>query len=294
MARSPAYADFAPHGRRWTKRFGRRLLRLCFLWTLNLFFLFFFLFPFFLLVTTAVKPPREADAIPLQWFPTSLYWGNFRVLFGYFDFQRYVFNSTLVALITTLIALTLSAAAAYALARLPLPAKRTLLVLTVAAISISAITMVPSLYLLLREFGWLNTRRALLAPYVAISLPFATWILTNAFRQIPVELTEQGEVDGCTPLATLWRVVLPLASPSLITAGVVIFLTAWNEYEFAAIFILDAQSPIETAPVVLAGIGGSWGIASAASLIVALPMVAVVLILQQQIVQGLTAGALKG
>jgi ABC-type glycerol-3-phosphate transport system permease component len=294
MVRSPAYAAFIPRGRRWTKRFGRRLLRLCFLWTLNLFFLFFFLFPFFLLVTNAVKPPREADSIPIQWFPTSLYWGNFRALFGYFDFQRYVFNSTLVALITTFLALALSAAAAYALARLPLPAKRTLLVLTVTAISISAITMVPSLYLLLREFGWLNTRRALLGPYVAISLPFATWILTNAFRQIPVELTEQGEVDGCTPLATLWRVVLPLASPSLITAGVVIFLTAWNEYEFAAIFILDARSPIETAPVVLAGIGGSWGIASAASLIVALPVIAVVLVLQQQIVQGLTAGALKG
>jgi trehalose/maltose transport system permease protein len=294
MVRSPAYADFRSRGRPWTKRYGRRVLRLCFLWTLNLFFLAFFLFPFVLLVSNAVKPPREMDTIPIRWFPSSLYWGNFRILFSYFDFQRYVFNSSIIALSTTVVALLISAAAAYALAKLPLPAKRTLLVLTVVAISISAITMVPSLYLLLRDVGWLNTRRALLAPYVAISLPFAIWILTNAFRQIPGELTEQGEVDGCTPLAVLWRVVLPLAAPSLITAGVVIFLTAWNEYEFAAIFILDARSPIETAPVVLAGIGGSWGIASAASLVVALPVIAVVLILQQQIVQGLTAGALKG
>src|SRR4051794_27093304 len=136
MAQSPAYA-VTPRGRPGIRRHCRRVHRLSILRTLNLFFLIFFLFPFFLLVTSAVKPPREVDAIPMQWFPSSLYWGNFRILFSYFDFQRYVLNSTIISFATTFAALAISAAAAYALAKLPLPAKRTLLVLTVVAISIS-------------------------------------------------------------------------------------------------------------------------------------------------------------
>ncbi len=294
MAGQAVPIRFGPQGRRRLEHFGGSLLRIGLLWTINLFFLFFFLFPFYWLTITSLKPPSEVYAFPIHWLPSRLYWGNYHAVFFYMNFQQYLFNSTVVALVSTCIALVLSAGAAYALAKLPLPAKRIMLVLVVLMVSISAITLVPTLYLLLRDIGWLNTRRALIAPYVAVSLPFAIWILTIAFRDIPTELTEQAEVDGCTPLQVLWRLIVPLASPSLLTAGVIIFLTAWNEFEFAAIFILDVHSSMGTAPVALAGAGGSWGVVSAASEVVVLPVIAIVWIFQNRIVQGLTAGALKG
>jgi len=294
MATGVAVADFSSRGRRRLDRYGRRALRLGMLWSLNLCFLIFFLFPFYWLAVTAVKPPREVDAYPVQWLPSSLYLGNFRALFSFFDLQYYLFNSSVVAVTTTILTLLLSIGAAYALAKLPLPAKRTLLVLIVLTVSIAGITLVPTLYLLLRDLGWLNTRKALIAPYVAMSLPFAIWILTNAFRQIPSELVEQAEVDGCSAPQVLWRVVAPMASPTILTAGVVIFLTAWNEFEFAAIFILDVHSSIETAPVAVAGLDGSWGVASAACVVVVAPVIVLVAVFQNRIVQGMAAGALKG
>jgi len=278
---------------RW--EIGRtRFSRLIMLWTLNACFLLFFLFPFFWLTTTALKSPDEVDTLPIRWLPSHLYGGNFQAVFGYLHFQTYLANSVMVACSTTGLSLALSAAAAYALAQLPLPAKRTLLVLVVSMVTISSVTLVPSLYLLFRDLGWLNTRKALLAPYVATSLPFAIWILTNAFREIPGELSEQGEVDGCTPLQVCWRVILPLASPTLLTAALVIFLVAWNEYLFAMMFILDTHARIETAQVALANAEGGWGVIAAASEILIAPIILFVLFFQNRIVQGLTAGALKG
>jgi ABC-type glycerol-3-phosphate transport system permease component len=294
MAQAAVHANAARSTRRWPVRRRAGLLRMALLWPLNLCLLCFFLFPFYWLTITAVKSPAEVETFPIHWLPSHLYWGNFQAVFTYLHLQTYLANSMLVALTTTCVALVLSVTAGYALAKLPLPAKRTLLVLVVMMVTISGIALVPSLYLLFRDLGWLNTRKALIAPYVASSLPFAIWILTNAFRDIPGELTEQAEVDGCTPLQVLWRVILPLASPSVLTAALIIFLGAWNEFLFAAMFILDVNSNIETAPVALAGAGGSWGVVAAASEIMILPIIAVALLFQNRIVQGLTAGALKG
>jgi multiple sugar transport system permease protein len=268
--------------------------RLLALWAFNLCLLVFFLFPFYWLTTTAFKTPQEVEAYPVRWWPGHLYWGNVRAVFTALHFQSYLLNSAIVAGTTTIAALSLATAAAYALAQLPLPAKRPLLVLAVLMVSIPGIALVPSLYLLLRELGWLNTRRALIAPYVASALPLAIWILTNAFRTIPAELLHQAEVDGCTPLQALRRVALPLAAPALLAAGVLTFLGAWTEFLFAALFILDVHSDVETAPVALAGADGSWGLDAAACEVVVLPVIAVVLLLQGRIIRGLTAGALKG
>jgi len=120
------------------------------------------------------------------------------------------------------------------------------------------------------------------------------WILTNAFRAIPHDLTEQAEVDGCSLLQVLSRIILPLASPSLLTAGLFIFLGAWSEYTYALMFILDVHSDIETMPVALVTAGGSWGLLSAACEVVVVPVILVVWLFQNRIVAGLTAGALKG
>jgi multiple sugar transport system permease protein len=201
-----------------------------------------------------------------------------------------------VATATTLLALLLGTFSAYALARLPLPAKRTILVLVIVMVTFPGIALVASLFIFLRDLHLTDTYWALIIPYCAFSLPFAIWVLTNFFRDIPAELAEQAEVDGCTPVQSLTRVILPLSAPALVTAGLLIFIGAWNEFLFAYTF-MSTQS-MQTVPVAVYYFGGihevPWGEISAAAEIVSLPIIVLVLIFQRRIVQGLTAGSLKG
>jgi len=177
-----------------------------------------------------------------------------------------------------------------------LPAKRTILVLVVTMVTFPGIALVASLFIFLRDLQLTDTYWALIIPYCAFSLPFAIWVLTNFFRDIPGELAEQAEVDGCTPVQSLTRVILPLSAPALVTAGLLIFIGAWNEFLFAFTFM--SQTTMRTVPVAIYYFNGEheipWGEISAASEIVTLPIIALVLIFQRRIIQGLTAGALKG
>ncbi len=273
-----------------------RVVRLILLWTLNLLFLFFFLFPFFWQTVTALKPQNELYAQPVRWFPSHLDFSHFQTVFTGFGFGQNILNSAIVATATTFVALLLGTFAAYALARLPLPAKRTILVLVIVMVTFPGIALVASLFIFLRDLQLTDTYWAMIIPYVAFSLPFAIWVLTNFFRDIPPELSEQAEVDGCTPVQSLMRVILPLSAPALVTAGLLIFIGAWNEFLFAYTFTTRAD--VQTIPVAIYNFNGlhevPWGEISAASEIVALPIIALVLIFQRRIVQGLTAGSLKG
>lgn len=284
----------APRGRsplRW-----KRLLRLALLWVLNLVFLFFFLFPFYWQTITALKPESELYSYPVRWLPSHIDWSHFHNVFAGFGFGQNVLNSVIVATSTTFISLLLGTLAAYAIARLPLPAKRTILVLVIVMVTFPGIALVASLFIFLRDFSLIDTYWALIIPYVAFSLPFAIWVLTNFFREIPAELSEQAEVDGCTPVQSLVRVILPLSTPALVTAGLLIFIGAWNEFLFAYTF--TNKPSMYTIPVAITYFNGlhsvPWGEISAASDIVALPIITLVLIFQRRIVQGLTAGSLKG
>jgi ABC-type glycerol-3-phosphate transport system permease component len=160
----------------------------------------FFLFPFYWQTITALKPPSELYAQPVVWFPSHLYWGHFQAVFTGFHFEQNIFNSVLVATVTTVLCLVLGTFAAYALAKLPLPAKKTILVLVVTMVTFPAIALVASLFLVLRSLGLIDTYQALIVPYVAFSLPFTIWVLTNFFRDIP----------GTWPSRRRWTAV-PLA-----------------------------------------------------------------------------------
>jgi ABC-type glycerol-3-phosphate transport system permease component len=266
------------------------------LWVLNLFFLFFFLFPFYWQTVTALKPTSEINATPVVWFPSYLDFSHFQNVFVGKNFGQNILNSVIVATATTVVSLLLGTFSAYALARLPLPAKRTILVLVVVMVTFPGIALVASLFIFLRDLHLTNTYGALIIPYVAFSLPFAIWVLTNFFRDIPADLSEQAEVDGCTPVQSLTRVILPLSAPALVTAGLLIFIGAWNEFLFAYTFM--SQATMQTVPVAIYYFGGihevPWGEISAAAEIVSLPIIVLVLIFQRRIVQGLTAGSLKG
>lgn len=275
-----------------------KAVRSTLLWILNLFFLFFFLFPFFWQTITSLKPASELYVTPVQWLPSHLDFSHYYNAFHApsRSFARNILNSVIVATATTCLALFLGTLAAYALARLPLPAKRTILVLVIVMVTFPGVALVAALFIFLRDLHLTDTYWALIIPYCAFSLPFAIWVLTNFFRDIPAELAEQAEVDGCTPVQSLTKVILPLSAPALVTAGLLIFIGAWNEFLFAFTFV--SETNMQTVPVAIFYFGGihevPWGDISAASEVVSLPIIALVLIFQRLIVQGLTAGSLKG
>ena len=283
---------------KWRRITGGWLVRRILLWTLNLFFLFFFLFPLFWQTVTSLKPSSDLDVTPVRWLPSHLDFSHYYNIFNgpTSNFAQNILNSVIVASATTVLCLLLGTFSAYALARLPLPAKRTILVLVIVMVTFPGIALVASLFVFLRDFHLTNTYAALVIPYCAFSLPFAIWVLTSFFRDIPADLSEQAEIDGCTPVQSLLRVILPLSVPALVTAGLLIFIGAWNEFLFAYTFI--DQPSMQTVPVSIFYFGGlhdlPWGEISAASEIVSLPIIALVLIFQRSIVQGLTAGSLKG
>jgi ABC-type glycerol-3-phosphate transport system permease component len=290
---TPSGAPARGRRRNWGKTFRWALL-----WILNLFFLFFFLFPFYWQIVTSLKPTAQIMATPVVWFPTHLTFDHYYNVFNApsRNFAQNIINSVIVASATTLLCLFLGTFAAYALARLPLPAKRTILVLVIVMVTFPGVALVASLFIFLRDLHLTDTYWALIIPYVAFSLPFAIWVLTNFFRDIPPELAEQAEVDGCTPIQALTRVILPLSAPALVTAGLLIFIGAWNEFLFAYTFM--SQTSMQTVPVAITYFAGvhdyPWGEITAAATIVSLPIIALVLIFQRRIVQGLTAGSLKG
>ncbi|MDB5075772.1 MAG: sugar transporter permease [Chloroflexi bacterium] len=287
-------AQMPPTRRRYN---GAWIARRTLLWVLNLFFLFFFLFPLYWQTVTSFRPENELGTTPIQWFPTHFDLSHYYNVFnGPVSFAQNILNSVIVSTAATLLSLLIGTFSAYALARLPLPAKRTILVLVIVMVTFPGIALVAALFIFLRDAHLTNTYWALILPYCAFSLPFAIWVLTSFFRDIPPELSEQAEVDGCTPLQSLIRVILPLSMPALVTAGLLIFIGAWNEFLFAYTFI--DQPSMQTVPVSIYYFGGlhnlPWGEISAAAEVVSLPIIALVLIFQRGIVQGLTAGSLKG
>ncbi len=268
-----------------------RILRSGLLWTFNALFLIFFLFPFYWQTVTALKPPAEVDALPVSWLPSHVYWGNFQTVLTDPQFMRAVLNSVIVATTTTALAILVGGSAAYALAHLPLPRKRGMLVGVVSAATIPPIALVPSLYLLFRQLQWLDTYAALIVGDLAVALPFAIWVLSNVFRAIPADLIEQAEADGCTPGQAVRHVVVPLAAPGLSAAGILIFIIVWNEFLFALTFTLHA--PMATVPLAIGGAGGWGGTLAAASEVVTEPIIVLTLVGQRGIVRGLMSGAVK-
>jgi len=229
------------------------------------------------------------------WIPSAIYLGNFRVVLDR-AFGINLLNSAIVASSTTLLVLVLGALGAYALARIPFYGRAIVLLAVLSVSMFPDVSVVSALFLWLRQWGMLNTFQALILPYTSFALPFTLWALTNFFREVPWELEEAALIDGCTYLGALGRVILPLAAPGLVTCGILVFISAWNEFLFAYTFV--STDAVRTVPVRIFMFQGEfespWGQISAASALVTLPLIVLVLVFQRRIIQGLTAGAVKG
>ena len=213
-------------------------------------------------------------------------------------FTKALFNSLGIAIIATLIAVTLAAMAAYAIARLNFPGKTVILTAALAIAMFPPISVVGPLYNLWRQLGLFDTWQGLIIPYMTFTLPLAIYTLSAFFREIPWELEQAAQVDGATPFQAFRKIIVPLAAPGVFTTAILVFIFAWNDFVFA--ISLTSTERAQTVPAAISSFTGAsqfsapTGSIAAAAVIVTIPIIIMVLIFQRRIVAGLTAGAVKG
>jgi multiple sugar transport system permease protein len=233
-----------------------------------------------------------------SFFPSKWSTANYSGIFDTSEFTDALRNSIGIALITTVIAVTLACMAAYAIARLNFPGKFVILSGALAIAMFPPISIVGPLFNIWREVGLYDTWPGLIIPYMTFSLPLAIYTLSAFFREIPWELEQAAQVDGATPFQAFRKVIVPLAAPGVFTTAILVFIFAWNDFLFA--ISLTSTNAARTVPAALAAFPGESqftqpiGSVAAAAVIVTVPIIIMVLIFQRRIVAGLTAGAVKG
>ena len=260
---------------------------------------FFALLPVVWIFMVSLKTP--ATVSDGAFIPKDFTLDNYTTLFeGGFDspLLRPLINSISIALIATVIAVTLAAFTAYAIARLDFPGKGLILGGALAIAMFPQISVVGPLFDMWRTLHLYDTYPGLIIPYLTFSLPLAIYILVAFFREIPWELEQAAQVDGATPWQAFRKVILPLAAPGVFTAAILVFIFAWNDFIFA--ITLTSSDKSRTVPAAIAFFQGDsqftapTGNIAAAAVLVTIPIIIFVLIFQRRIVAGLTAGAVKG
>ncbi len=256
----------------------------------------FCLFPFYWLINISLKTGNDLQASGL--LPPHPTLKNYSSIFKNPDFTAALRNSAIVALTTTVLALTVGSFCAYALARLKLRGKFIILAIVLSISTFPQIAIAAPLFKLWSDIGIFNTWIGLIIPYLTFALPLSIYILVSFFREIPKDLEEAALVDGATHFEAFRKVVVPLAAPGLATAGILTFIGAWNEFLLAV--TLTSSSRARTVPAAIAFFTGAtehevpYGSISAASVVISVPLIFLVLFFQKRIVAGLTAGAVKG
>lgn len=253
-------------------------------------------FPFYYAIVTSFRTGTEIFSVSL--WPKALHLDNYVSTFTEQPFARNILNSVVVACAVVAASLFLGLTAAYALARVPFRG-RGLLLLTILSVSMfPQVAVLSGMFELVRALGLYNAAPGLILANMILTLPFTVWVLTTFMRELPRELEEAAIVDGASDWVIVRRVFMPLLGPALVTTGLLSFIAAWNEFLFALTFTLTNEQ--RTVPVAIALITGAsdkelpWGNIMAASVIVTVPLIALVLVFQRRIVAGLTAGAVKG
>jgi multiple sugar transport system permease protein len=211
------------------------------------------------------------------------------------ELHRYVWNSLVVSLATTFLCLFVGSLAAFALSRLNVKGRFGILMVILSVSMFPQIALVGPLYLVASNLGLLDTYTALVITYLALGLPLVTWVLFGYFETLPKEIDEAARMDGVSVPGLLWHIILPMSLPSLVTTGLLAFITAWNEFLFALAFTSNIDR--QTIPVGIANFTNlyyvPWGDIAAASAVVTVPLIVLVLFFQRHIIEGLTQGGIK-
>jgi len=253
-------------------------------------------FPFYYAVITSFK--TGTALFQVDYWITKFDWTNYISVMNGRNFIRSIGNSVFIASTTVAFALLLAVTASYALARVRFRGRGLLLMVILAVSMFPQIAVLAGLFELVRFLGIYNTPWAMILSYTIFTLPFTVWVLTTFMRDLPIEIEEAAIVDGATPWVIITKVFMPLLWPALVTTGLLAFIGAWNEFLFALTF--TASETQRTVPVAIGLLSGAsqqeipWGPIMAASVIVTVPLIVLVLIFQRKIVAGLTAGGVKG
>ncbi len=282
----------------------KKILRVILLSILVLAALLFIYVPVAWLVISSISSRSELLSTPIHWIPQHPTFQNYINILSPSlgtsevakTFRITLWNSLLVASSVTVIALVFGSIAAYALIRLRFPFRQTLLIGILGTRMIPEISLVIPLYLFATRFGLFNSPIILVITYLSFALPFAIWLMAAFFESIPVELEDAARIDGCNRIQTLWKIIMPISAPGLVSTGLFVFLTAWDEFFFA--LILTSTVSAKTVPVAIAEFTGRYvvdvGGMMTGGVLAAIPPVLLSLIFQRYIVSGLTAGAVKG
>jgi multiple sugar transport system permease protein len=247
---------------------------------------------------TSFKVNQDISAIPTVYFPTRYTLNHYIDLFTRRPFWRYILNSAFVSIVCTALSLAIGAPAAYALARLRPRGGKVILAGVLIVTLFPGILLFLGLLEIIQGLRLGNNYLALIIPYTAITLPLTILVLRSFFQQLPKDLEDSAKVDGYNTWQMLLQILLPMTVPALVTTGILTFIFAWNEFIFALTFM--SREELKTIPVAAAQLGGAsvfeipYGPIAAATVVGTLPLVLLVLFFQRKIVQGLTAGAIKG
>ncbi len=266
---------------------------------------FWLIAPFIWLFITSISYQRNLLARPLSFIPPEITTENYKMIFGLIRFHAEgqaskilpsMLNSLIVAVIVTIINLVIGTTAGYAYARYTFPLKSFSLYAVLFTRMLPTVVLIPAFFLMFRAMGLQNTLMGLIIAYCSFTLPFTIWIMKAYFETIPQELEKSAFVDGCTRLQAYYKVILPISGPGLVAGGAFTFMLCWNEFIVAQ--VLNSKPGTTTLPPVIAGMNGQinidYSVIAASGFLSALPAVLLVLIFQKYMVQGLTAGSVKG
>ncbi len=256
----------------------------------------FAVFPFYYAILTSFK--TGTALFQINYWPTSFSLDNYVSVMTKGSFALNLLNSLVVSAAVVILSLLMAVTAAFALSRVRFRGRPALLLLILSVSMFPSIAVLAGLFELIRFAHLYNSLGALIFSYMIFTLPFTVWVLTTFMRDLPIEIEEAAIVDGATPWQIIVKVFMPLMWPALVTTGLLAFIAAWNEFLFALTFVVSDK--VRTVPVAIALLSGAtefeipWGNIMAASVIVTVPLVVLVLIFQRKIISGLTAGGVKG
>ncbi len=257
----------------------------------------FALLPFLWMLNVSLIPEDQTFTRGIQYFPTEPTLENYVMVFAQMPFLQYFKSSAIVAVCTTALGLLLSVFASYAMARYRFAGRKPLIASLLLVYMLPGIVLLIPLMIIFGTFGLMNSYLGLILAESTHVLPFAIWLLTGYFASLPKELEEAAMVDGATPIGALFRVVLPIAVPGVVAAGLFAFIASWNNFLFA--FMFTSGEDVRTLPVALRFLVGGesdfpWGSISASAIMTTTPVALLFLVFQRYLVRGLTSGAVRG
>ncbi len=253
-------------------------------------------FPFYWMFVSSLKSEEQMRTLTAMFWPSPAVLDNYRQLLGKTDFGAWYGNSIVVALSSTFVATAIGTLGAYALARLKFFGRAFMASATLITYLVPPSILFIPLYAQIRNLGLADSLTGLIAAYPSFTVPFVTWLLMGYFESIPEELEEAAMIDGATRFGAFRRIILPLAAPGVLAAALFAFTQAWNEFLYALVFITNVK--LRTLPVGLStfitGDVYGWGFLMAGAVLTTLPVIAAYTYLQKYMVEGLTAGSVKG